>query len=186
MRAPRCSSQPGSDLKVRAERFAESAWKLLVYGSLSAYGLRLLAAEGWAARSEAWWKGWPDQPVSPALRWYYSSELGLYVSSVWMLAAWETRRKDHRIMMTHHLATITLIALSYVLGWGGGEGPHWAAVGGGMELGFCPSSALATSPSQMLVMWTQDVGRRMLHDHPDRRHDPCQREPPSASFLTGT
>ena len=37
------------------------------------------------------------------------------VASVFMLIFWETRRKDFAVMMTHHVATITLIALSYYL-----------------------------------------------------------------------
>lgn len=36
-------------------------------------------------------------------------------ASVFMLIFWETRRKDFPVMMIHHLATITLIVVSYYL-----------------------------------------------------------------------
>lgn len=50
-----------------------------------------------------------------AVRQVYCGELAFMVSSVFMLLYWETRRKDFPVMMTHHFATIALIALSYYL-----------------------------------------------------------------------
>lgn len=45
----------------------------------------------------------------------YCFELAFYISSIGMLVFWETRRKDFVVMMTHHIATVVLIALSYHL-----------------------------------------------------------------------
>eukprot|EP00887_Chlorella_sp_A99_P006762 scaffold3.g6762.t1 len=115
VRAPGGGRGKADALRVREERFAESGWKLLVYTAFTAHGGHLLLAEGWAARSADWWRGWPAQPTSAALRRQYAAQLGFYLASVWMLAAWETRRKDHAIMMTHHIATIALIGLSSAL-----------------------------------------------------------------------
>lgn len=41
--------------------------------------------------------------------------MAFYISSIGMLVFWETRRKDFVVMMTHHFATVVLIALSYHL-----------------------------------------------------------------------
>ena len=49
------------------------------------------------------------------MRQVYCGELAFMVASVFMLVFWETRRKDFSVMMTHHFATITLIAVSYYL-----------------------------------------------------------------------
>ena len=49
------------------------------------------------------------------LRQVYCAELGFMVASLFMLVFWGTRRNDFAVMMTHHLATITLIAVSYYL-----------------------------------------------------------------------
>ena len=50
-----------------------------------------------------------------ALRQVYCSELAFMLASIFMLIFWETRRKDFPVMMTHHVATISLIAISYYL-----------------------------------------------------------------------
>ena len=38
---------------------------------------------------------------------------GHYLSGVFMLLFWEARRKDHTVMMAHHLVTLALIVISY-------------------------------------------------------------------------
>ena len=49
------------------------------------------------------------------LRQVYCAELGFNVASAFILAAWETRRKDFWVMMLHHGVTTVLISLSYYL-----------------------------------------------------------------------
>ena len=41
-------------------------------------------------------------------------QCGFYVYGVAALLAWETRRKDFAVMMSHHVITIILIAYSYL------------------------------------------------------------------------
>ncbi len=49
------------------------------------------------------------------VRLYYAAEGAFYTASIFMLVAWEERRKDFHVMMVHHLATSVLIAASYLL-----------------------------------------------------------------------
>lgn len=88
------------ELKARRERFAESGWKLLTYSASVGLALCLLSSQGWAADSARWWRGWPvGQHHPPLLLLLYRAQLGFYLAGLWMLAAWETRRKDHAVMV---------------------------------------------------------------------------------------
>jgi hypothetical protein len=44
---------------------------------------------------------------------------GFYTYSIFALLFWETRRSDFGISMTHHVATVCLIALSYIFRYTG-------------------------------------------------------------------
>lgn len=44
---------------------------------------------------------------------YYAVEGAFYTASVFMLLFWEERRKDFNAMLLHHVATSSLIAVSY-------------------------------------------------------------------------
>jgi hypothetical protein len=39
---------------------------------------------------------------------------GFYTYSIFALIFWETRRLDFGVSMSHHVATVTLIVLSYI------------------------------------------------------------------------
>ena len=44
--------------------------------------------------------------------WYYNAELAFYGGSLGMILFWEERRKDHYVMLAHHIFTVALIVLS--------------------------------------------------------------------------
>ena len=48
------------------------------------------------------------------LKAVYMYAAGFYVYSIFDLLLWETRRKDFGVMMSHHVATIVLIVVSYI------------------------------------------------------------------------
>lgn len=47
---------------------------------------------------------------------FYMCQCGFYIYSIGALVAWETRRKDFSVMMSHHVITSTLIGVSYLTG----------------------------------------------------------------------
>jgi ceramide synthetase len=61
--------------------------------------------------------GWPNQPIPKTLMLFYMCQCGFYVYSIGALVAWETRRKDFAVMMSHHVITSTLIGVSYLTGF---------------------------------------------------------------------
>lgn len=99
-------------------KFAESGWKLSVY-SFFTLGLALaLCNERWLFDSTYMWRGLPSsQRLKVSVKAMYLVELSFYTYCVPALFIWETKRKDRNLMLTHHLVTITLIGMSYVLGY---------------------------------------------------------------------
>ena len=45
---------------------------------------------------------------------YYVAEMTFYLSSTFMLALWEERRRDFWVMMLHHVLSVFLIGASYM------------------------------------------------------------------------
>jgi very-long-chain ceramide synthase len=58
------------------------------------------------------WINYPHIPLAAPLKLYYLTQTAFYIHQVLILNA-EARRKDHIQMMTHHVITIALMALSY-------------------------------------------------------------------------
>lgn len=48
------------------------------------------------------------------LKGVYMYAAGFYTYSIFALLFWETRRSDFGVSMSHHLATVVLIMLSYI------------------------------------------------------------------------
>jgi len=48
------------------------------------------------------------------LKLFYAFTGGFYTYSIFALLFWETRRKDFGVSMSHHIATLFLILISYI------------------------------------------------------------------------
>jgi len=48
------------------------------------------------------------------LKAVYMYAAGFYTYSIFALLFWETRRSDFGVSMSHHVATVVLIVLSYI------------------------------------------------------------------------
>lgn len=69
---------------------------------------------------------------------------GFYTYSIFALLFWETRRSDFGISMTHHVATVFLIAMSYIFRYDGY-----------LENLFFPSDVVLGSNSNSLLISAQ-------------------------------
>lgn len=58
------------------------------------------------------WINYPHIPLAGPLKFYYLTQTAFYMHQMLILNA-EARRKDHWQMMTHHVATVVLMILSY-------------------------------------------------------------------------
>ncbi|KAL8177485.1 UNVERIFIED_CONTAM: hypothetical protein K2H54_008485 [Gekko kuhli] len=58
------------------------------------------------------WTGYPQQPLKPSIYVYYITQLSFYISLVITLP-FDVKRKDQKMQIIHHVATIFLISFSY-------------------------------------------------------------------------
>eukprot|EP00271_Cylindrocystis_brebissonii_P014707 TRINITY_DN36179_c0_g1_i1.p1 TRINITY_DN36179_c0_g1~~TRINITY_DN36179_c0_g1_i1.p1 ORF type:complete len:301 (-),score=54.61 TRINITY_DN36179_c0_g1_i1:58-960(-) len=106
--------------KLTLVKFKESCWKLLYYGASEAYFYNITLSDPSALSTAAFWEaGGAAFSIKANLKLYAIGQFGFYVYGVLALLFWETRRKDFEVMMTHHVATIFLIGVSYFLGYWG-------------------------------------------------------------------
>lgn len=94
-------------------KFNEVSWKLLCHVVLTWYGaVAVLARERWWYDVDSCWERYPHMVNSKAAYWYYMLEFGAFGHEM-MAIFWEARRSDFWAMLTHHVATLLLIAGSY-------------------------------------------------------------------------
>ncbi|KAM1622528.1 hypothetical protein ACFX2K_020998 [Malus domestica] len=112
------------DLKTDEQRkkirkFKESAWKCIYFLSAEFLALSVTYEEPWFTNTKYFWVGpgdqvWPDQKMKLKLKGVYMYAAGFYTYSIFALIFWETRRSDFGVSMSHHVATVILIVLSYI------------------------------------------------------------------------
>jgi cation transport ATPase len=105
------------DESKKVSKFMESAWKLTYYTTSVCLAMFISSGEPWIGNTDAFWHGWPHQTLKFRLKIFYSLQCGFYIYSVAALILWETRRKDFKVMMSHHIITIGLISCSYITGY---------------------------------------------------------------------
>ncbi|KAJ7953994.1 LAG1 longevity assurance-like protein [Quillaja saponaria] len=109
-----------TDERRRIRKFKESAWKCLYFLSAELLVLSVTYDEPWFTSTINFWVGpgnqvWPDQKMKLKLKGLYMYAAGFYTYSIFALIFWETRRSDFGVSMSHHVATVILILLSYIL-----------------------------------------------------------------------
>jgi hypothetical protein len=100
-------------------KFKESAWKFVYYSTAEVLAIAITYNEPWLTDTKQFWVGpnqqrWPDQKTKLKLKLFYAFTGGFYTYSIFALLFWETRRKDFGVSMSHHVATLFLILISYI------------------------------------------------------------------------
>ncbi|KAI6686279.1 hypothetical protein NL676_032192 [Syzygium grande] len=108
-----------SDGRKKIRKFKESAWKCVYFLSAEILALYVTYDEPWFTNTRYFWVGpgdqvWPDQKIKLKLKGVYMYAAGFYTYSIFALVFWETRRSDFGVSMSHHVATVILIVLSYI------------------------------------------------------------------------
>ncbi|THU70332.1 hypothetical protein C4D60_Mb08t23880 [Musa balbisiana] len=103
----------------KINKFKESAWKFVYFLSGELLALSVTYNEPWLTNTRYFWVGpgnqvWPDQKIKLKLKFVYMYVAGFYTYSIFALLFWETRRSDFGVSMSHHMATVVLIVLSYI------------------------------------------------------------------------
>ncbi|XP_048229327.1 ceramide synthase 1 LOH3 isoform X2 [Ricinus communis] len=109
--------------KKKIQKFKESAWKCMYFLSGEVLALSVTYNEPWFTNTKYFWVGpgdqvWPDQKMKLKLKAVYMYAAGFYTYSIFALIFWETRRSDFGVSMSHHIATVILIVLSYIFRFG--------------------------------------------------------------------
>ncbi|XP_031948854.1 ceramide synthase 4-like isoform X3 [Corvus moneduloides] len=94
------------------KKFCEASWRFTFYFTSFFSGLALLYDKPWFWDHTVCWLKFPQQPLSPILGSFYLLELSFYCSLVATLP-FDVKRKDFKEQIIHHIATITLIFVSY-------------------------------------------------------------------------
>ncbi|KAK9107181.1 hypothetical protein Syun_023192 [Stephania yunnanensis] len=107
------------DKRKRINKFKESAWKCIYFLSAEVLAISVTYDEPWFTCTKYFWVGpgdqvWPDQKTKLKLKGLYMYAAGFYTYSIFALIFWETRRSDFGVSMSHHIATVMLIVLSYI------------------------------------------------------------------------
>lgn len=97
------------------ERFTESAWRFTYYSAIFFYGLAVLSNKDWFWKISDCWLNYPYQNLTLDVWFYYMFSLAFYWS-VCFSQFFDVKRKDFWQMFTHHIATIMLMSISFVIG----------------------------------------------------------------------
>ncbi|KAL5541090.1 hypothetical protein UlMin_043376 [Ulmus minor] len=100
--------------KAKIVKCSESMWKFTYYAAAEVCILKIVYSEPWLTDITEYFRGWPNQELQLPLKLYYMCQCGFYIYSIAALLAWETRRKDFSVMMSHHVITVVLIGYSYI------------------------------------------------------------------------
>lgn len=58
------------------------------------------------------WTNWPSREISGTMKFYFLTQWAFWVQQL-LISLIEKQRKDHWMMMVHHLITIALVVASY-------------------------------------------------------------------------
>jgi sphingoid base N-palmitoyltransferase len=107
---PRETAEETTD---RSAKAAESAIKVLVYGTFWAISVLSVAFEPFYADTRLCWVGHPNIPISPLLRGFLLGQMAWALHCLIALQWIDARRSDHNQMLLHHIVTNFLIASAY-------------------------------------------------------------------------
>ncbi|XP_061677709.1 ceramide synthase 2 isoform X2 [Syngnathoides biaculeatus] len=95
------------------KRFCEASWRCVFYFSAFVGGIVALHDKPWFYNLKEVWAGFPKQSLLESQYWYYFLEMGFYLSLLLSLT-FDVKRKDFKEQVIHHIATLTLLAFSWI------------------------------------------------------------------------
>lgn len=116
---------PRTNIKT-VQKFAQAASEVTMYGSFAVFGLVIVPRQEWAWPPDLWFKGFvpyysPNYPgehslMTSPLCCFYILYAARYLQAM-ITVELEHKRKDYVEMQIHHIATVSLVCLSYGAGW---------------------------------------------------------------------
>ncbi|OQS02487.1 hypothetical protein THRCLA_05131 [Thraustotheca clavata] len=107
--------------KTALKKFCDQGWFLALHMSLSLADLFVLKDETWWHDTKTCWDSTSPNGAFKENRFavhaLYVFQLGMYIYVGFSCEYLEVHRKDHLVMMGHHVVTIALIIWSYAVGY---------------------------------------------------------------------
>eukprot|EP00761_Pharyngomonas_kirbyi_P008769 gb/GECH01008781.1/.p1 GENE.gb/GECH01008781.1/~~gb/GECH01008781.1/.p1 ORF type:complete len:319 (+),score=61.30 gb/GECH01008781.1/:1-957(+) len=100
-------------ISTQVNKSCDSLWKATYYAVTWSMGFYVCVQEGILKDTTLYWSDYPFHKLTWAMRLYYMASTAFYFSSIFTMF-WETRRSDHWALFGHHIATVSLLLLSYV------------------------------------------------------------------------
>lgn len=94
------------------EKFGQSMFKIVFYGSAWLWEIMALEQGGWWLNTMSIWLQYPQQPLYLTLS-LYVWQICWYLSALFYLVFLEPRLKDFWVMFVHHIVTIILLCYSH-------------------------------------------------------------------------
>jgi len=96
-------------------RFAEALFQVLFYSIMMYWGIKICLTSHWYLDFD-FWKDCPNHVLTSEARAYYVVQFAFYMHSILFLFA-ENKKKDFLVMLTHHIATVLVMTLAYVVNY---------------------------------------------------------------------
>jgi len=94
------------------DKFCETGWRWTFYFSVHIMGISIMWSKPWTWSMLYCWWDYPNHHMDQGIWWYYMVELSFYWSLL-ITQFFDVKRKDFLEMFIHHLATISLMVLSW-------------------------------------------------------------------------
>ncbi|XP_060116081.1 ceramide synthase 3 [Heteronotia binoei] len=94
------------------KKLQEACWRFVFYFLSTIGGFIVLYDKPWFHDIWLVWVGYPFQTLLPSQYWYYMAEMSFYWSLLFTLGM-DTKRKDYKAHVVHHLAALGLMFCSY-------------------------------------------------------------------------
>ncbi|KAJ7026854.1 longevity assurance proteins LAG1/LAC1 [Mycena alexandri] len=101
----------------KLERFGEQGYAFVYFLVFGAWGVRIMSQlPTWWYRTEYFWIDYPHTAMVPELKCYYLLQTAYWVQQFLVLVlGLEKPRKDYAELVTHHIVTLFLVSVSYVM-----------------------------------------------------------------------
>ncbi|TFA98001.1 Sphingosine N-acyltransferase lag1 [Trichoderma ghanense] len=106
--AKRCGIEKRRD----RERFSEQMWNVIHYSLFWPLGIYIWYTSPYYLNMAELWTNWPSREISGTMKFYFLTQWAFWVQQL-LISLIEKQRKDHWMMMVHHLITIALVVASY-------------------------------------------------------------------------
>jgi len=97
-------------------KFTESAWKLFAYGTVLAWGVKIIHNKTYLFDTNECWRNFPNIYLDWEEHAYYVVQVGYYVHML-VTVFIDIRRKDFLEYIVHHMVTLVLTIFSFYVGY---------------------------------------------------------------------